>query len=160
VNQPTFAVFDIDGVLADVTHRLHHLQSRPKRWDAFFAAAAADPVLEPGRRRALEAAREHALVYVSGRPERLRGATQQWLDDHGLPSGALVLRRDRDHRPARVLKPELLRQVARSGRVVLVVDDDAQVCQALREAGYPVEQATWAPPPPALTEAQEREGRT
>jgi phosphoglycolate phosphatase-like HAD superfamily hydrolase len=153
-------VFDIDGVLADVSHRLHHLQHRRKRWDAFFAAAADDPVLETGRLRALDAARHHALVYVSGRPERLRTVTQRWLDDHGLPAGALVLRRDRDHRPARVLKPELVAAVSRAGSVALVVDDDPQVCQALRESGYPVEQATWMPPPPALTQAQEREGRT
>jgi hypothetical protein len=50
--------------------------------------------------------------------------------------------------------------VSRAGSVALVVDDDPQVCQALRESGYPVEQATWMPPPPALTQAQEREGRT
>lgn len=30
------AVFDIDGVLADVRHRLPHVQGRPKDWDAFF----------------------------------------------------------------------------------------------------------------------------
>ena len=33
------AVLDIDGVLADVSHRLGHVQRRPKDWDAFFAAA-------------------------------------------------------------------------------------------------------------------------
>ena len=40
------AVFDIDGVLADVRHRLHHLQCRPQRWEAFFTAADRDPLLE------------------------------------------------------------------------------------------------------------------
>jgi len=29
------AVFDVDGVLADVTHRLHHLRARPQRWERF-----------------------------------------------------------------------------------------------------------------------------
>ena len=42
------AVFDIDGVLADVRHRLHHLQARPQRWEAFFLAADRDPLLEEG----------------------------------------------------------------------------------------------------------------
>jgi len=31
----------IDGVLADVHHRLHHIARRPKDWPAFFAAAHA-----------------------------------------------------------------------------------------------------------------------
>ena len=64
----SLAVFDIDGVLADVRHRLHHLQSRPQRWNAFFLAADADPLLEEGaaRLRAAQAkndvTREAALV--------------------------------------------------------------------------------------------------
>jgi hypothetical protein len=160
VSTPTFAVFDIDGVLADVGHRLHHLRGPRKDWGGFFAAAAADPVLEPGRRRVLEAAGQHALVYVSGRPERLRATTQRWLDDNAFPAGALLLRRDRDRRPARVVKPELLRRISRRGAVVLVVDDDAAVCAALVAAGYPVERAGWAQPPPELSAAQEEDGRT
>ncbi|MBA3955457.1 MAG: hypothetical protein H0X58_02180 [Acidimicrobiia bacterium] len=37
------AVVDIDGVLADVGHRLHFLDRRPKDWKGFFAAARTDP---------------------------------------------------------------------------------------------------------------------
>src|SRR5664280_1362634 len=50
------AVFDIDGVLADVRHRLPHVQSRPKDWDAFFAAIGKDPVLPDGLALAQERA--------------------------------------------------------------------------------------------------------
>ena len=42
------AVFDIDGVLADVRHRLRHVEQRPKDWDAFFAAEPDDPTLVAG----------------------------------------------------------------------------------------------------------------
>jgi phosphoglycolate phosphatase-like HAD superfamily hydrolase len=158
--RPSVVVFDIDGVLADVSHRLHHLRERPKDWDAFFTAAADDPVLEPGRERAVQAAREHALVYLSGRPERLREVSEQWLARHGLPPGLLLLRPDRDRRPARLLKAQMLRRLARGAQVVLVVDDDAEVCAALRASGYPVEQAGWQPPPAELRRAQDDEGRT
>ena len=30
-------ICDIDGTLADVQHRLHHLEGDPKDWDGFFA---------------------------------------------------------------------------------------------------------------------------
>ena len=36
------AIFDIDGVVADVRHRLHHLESRPKGWDEFFGYGRID----------------------------------------------------------------------------------------------------------------------
>lgn len=156
----SFAVFDIDGVLADVTHRLHHLRGRRKNWAAFFAAAGHDPVLPDGRDRVLAAAKEHAIVYVSGRPERLRRVTQSWLDSHELPFGAVLLRPNRDHRPARVLKPEIVERVRRAGPVALVVDDDAEVCAVLAERGYPVLHAQWATESASLRAAQEEQGRT
>ena len=156
----SFAVFDIDGVLADVAHRLHHLSGRRKSWYRFFAAAADDPVLEEGRTRVHAAAAQHAVVYLSGRPEHVRRVTAAWLDQHEMPAGALLLRPNRDHRPARVLKPELLAAVARHGHVALVVDDDVDVCQALRDAGYPVLHATWAKESVVLRAAQEDEGRS
>lgn len=158
--QPTFAVFDIDGVLADVRHRLHHLRRRPKNWHGFFSDAAKDTLLDEGARLAHEAAAEHAIVYLSGRPEGMRRLTQAWLVHHGLPTGGLVLRPNRDHRPARVLKPELLARVARQGMVALVVDDDADVVGALRELSYPVVHATWAGESRVLHDAQESEGRS
>ena len=39
------AVFDVDGVLADVRHRLRFVERSPKDWDAFFSAAVDDPPL-------------------------------------------------------------------------------------------------------------------
>jgi phosphoglycolate phosphatase-like HAD superfamily hydrolase len=42
------AVFDVDGVVADVRHRLRHVAHGRKNWNAFFAAAADDPPLEIG----------------------------------------------------------------------------------------------------------------
>lgn len=157
---PTFAVFDIDGVLADVTHRLHHLCRPRKDWSAFFAAAPDDPLLAEGRRRVHQAAHEHAIVYVTGRPAHLRPTTQDWLDRHALPSGALLMRPSTDRRPAPRVKVELLAQVAKAGRIALVVDDDEQVCDTLRACGYPVELAAWATASQALREAADLEGRT
>ena len=54
---PARAVFDIDGVLADVRHRLHHVTARPKDWDAFFGAAPDDPPLREGLNAVATAAR-------------------------------------------------------------------------------------------------------
>lgn len=154
------AVFDLDGTLADVRHRLHHLARRPKDWDAFFAEALADPPLAVGVALAHESARECDVVYLTGRPERCRTATLAWLERHGLPEGRLVTRRDGDRRPARTAKVALLRRVAAGRVVAVVVDDDEQVCRAYEEQGWPVLRATWATGAPLLDQAQETEGRT
>jgi len=154
------AVFDIDGVLADVRHRLVHVEARPKDWDAFFAAAVDDPPLEQGLALCLESAKDCEVVYVTGRPERCRADTVAWFAQHGLPEGTLSMRNERDRRPARVAKPELLRRLADGRVVAVVVDDDLQVCDAYEAAGWRVLRATWMSAAPVLHEAQETDGRT
>jgi phosphoglycolate phosphatase-like HAD superfamily hydrolase len=154
------AVIDLDGVLADVRHRVHPVKRRPKDWAAFFASAREDPVLPEGLSLVHRLAAEHTIVYLSGRPEHTRQDTQAWLDEHGAPAGEVVLRRRGDFRPARVTKVELLGRLAARGRIALVVDDDALVVEAVRSAGFPVLHADWMPEPPALREAQEVDGAT
>lgn len=154
------AVFDVDGVLADVRHRLVHVERRPKDWDAFFGAAPDDPPLPTGVALAVQSARDHEVAYVTGRPERCRADTLAWFTRHGLPPGELSMRSARDRRPARVAKLELLGRLARDRTVALVVDDDPQVCQAYEEAGFHVLRAEWMAAEPALAQAQEDDGRT
>ncbi len=154
------AVFDIDGVLADVRHRLRHVERRPKDWAAFFAAAPDDPLLEQGAVLCSESARDCEVVYVTGRPESCRADTLAWFARHGLPEGRLSMRNARDRRPARVAKPELLRRLAVGRVVAVVVDDDPQVCDAYEAAGWTVLRAAWMAEAPSLHAAQEEDGRT
>jgi phosphoglycolate phosphatase-like HAD superfamily hydrolase len=154
------AVIDLDGVLADVRHRLHHLTGQPRNWEAFFAGISADPVLPEGRAVVDRLAGDHDLVYLTGRPERTRRATEAWLKRHRLPRGELIMRRERDRRPARVTKPSLLRKLAKGRRVSVVVDDDPEVCAALSRDGWPVLVADWMTRAPTLHSAQEESGGT
>lgn len=154
------AVVDLDGVLADVRHRLHHLRTQPKDWDAFFAAAPDDAVLDEGRAVAERLAQDHDLLYLSGRPERCRHDTETWLRSHGLPPGPVRLRHDGDRRPARQLKVDQLQRLAQERRVAVLADDDPAVCKAAEAAGFTVFRATWMSEQATLLEAQEDDGQT
>jgi hypothetical protein len=154
------AVFDIDGVLADVAHRVHFLERRLPDWRGFFAAAPHDPPHVEGVALAREAGKECDVIYVTGRPEWCRADTEAWLAAHDLPAGDLHMRRTGDRRPARTAKPELLRRAARDRVVAVVVDDDLEVCDAYEAQGWTVLRATWATRSDALERAQEEEGRT
>jgi hypothetical protein len=158
------AVVDIDGVVADVRHRLKHVRRRPKDWVAFFAAAANDPPHDEGVALARHLARDHELVFLTGRPERLRDDTSAWLGRHGLDGHRLVMRPEGDRRPAAVVKRSLLDRLARGREVVVVVDDDPDVVATMAEAGYPTLHADWesrsGDDDRALRTAQEVEGTT
>jgi phosphatidate phosphatase APP1 len=158
--QPMVAVVDIDGVVADVRHRLVHVTTRPKDWKAFFAGAADDPLLPEGAEVVRRLAEVYDVVYLSGRPEQLRTVTERWLRDHDLPPGPVRLRPARDFRPSRTFKVQVLRELSAERTVVVLVDDDPGVLDAARAAGYDVLPATWMGEHPSLREAQEGEGRT
>ena len=151
------AVIDIDGVVADVRHRLHHVHRH--QWQRFFAAADADPLLTQGAALVADLAHQHEIVWLSGRPEWLRPVTVNWLAQHGLPGEEVHLRPDGDYRPARVFKLDVLGALAPRG-IAALVDDDGEVIDAAVAAGYPAVLADWMPKDAELRDAQERLGRT
>ncbi|MDT3726370.1 hypothetical protein ROS62_16345 [Streptomyces sp. DSM 41972] len=154
------AVFDLDNTLAGTAHRQHFLERRPRDWDGFFAAAPQDPPLAEGIALARESAGTCDIVYLTGRPERCRRDTLDWLAAQELPEGDLYMRGNSDRRPARFTKLAVLRRLARTRQVRMLVDDDEQVCEDARRAGFTVVHARWTTPSGELKDAQEREGRT
>ena len=158
------AIIDLDGVVADVRHRLHHLLGRPKDWDGFFDAARHDPPHPEGLAVVEQLAGDHEIVFLTGRPIRCRADTEAWLEEHGMGGHELLMRSGRDRRPAATVKVEMLRKRAEGRQVAVVVDDDDKVVEAMRRAGYTVLHADWekrtAERDEALQRAQEEEGRT
>jgi hypothetical protein len=152
------AIFDIDGVVADVRHRLHHLEGR-QSWLAFFRDAEDDELLGEGARLVHDLGAEHDIVWLTGRPEWLRGTTEGWLARHGLPGTELHLRPEGDYRPARLYKVQVLRRLSPRG-IAAFVDDDPEVVDAATAAGFPAALADWVPREATLRDAQERLGRT
>ena len=153
------AVFDVDGVVADVRHRLHFLSGRRRSWNAFFNAAGRDPLLPEGARLVADLGREHEIVWLTGRPEWLRDVTSDWLAAHGLPTGELHLRPAGDYRPAPRYKLDVLRRLAPRG-IAAVIDDDDEVVRTAQQAGFPAVLADWVPRTRELRVAQDRDGRT
>jgi phosphoglycolate phosphatase-like HAD superfamily hydrolase len=151
------AVFDIDGVVADVRHRLHHLHKH--RWHRFFDEAADDPLLDEGALLVADLQSRHDIVWLTGRPDWLRDTTIDWLGEHGLPADELHMRPRGDFRPARIYKLEVLQSLNARG-IAAFIDDDTEVIGAALAAGYPAVLADWVPRDTDLRDAQERFGRT
>lgn len=158
------AIVDIDGVVADVRHRLHHLEGGRKRWGAFFAAAGDDPAHPEGLAVVAMLAADHIVIFLTGRPESLRAVTEAWLESHDIGGHHLSMRAVRDHRPAPQFKLEEISRLAASRTIAVVVDDDQRVLSAVLAAGFAVFTADWehrtVAEAAALTNAQHDEGVT
>jgi phosphoglycolate phosphatase-like HAD superfamily hydrolase len=73
-------IFDIDGTLADVSERTHHLQKKPKNWKAFFRGMAQDQAIRSMVRLCSILHQTGVrIVLCSGRSEEHRTETVQWL---------------------------------------------------------------------------------
>ena len=59
---------DIDGVVADARHRLHHITVGRRDWDRFFGAAVDDPPHPEGLALVATLAADHDVVFLTGRP--------------------------------------------------------------------------------------------
>lgn len=139
VGKPMDVIFDIDGTLADITHRRHHVATKPKNWQAFAAGCADDKVNEPiaaiGRLFLLG----NRIICCSGRNEAQREVTETWLDKMwGLVGrhSALYMRADGDYRADDIVKEELLDRIIADGYwPVLAFDDRDRVVAMWRRRG-------------------------
>lgn len=134
-------LFDIDGTLADLTHRLHHIQKQPKDWDAFFEACQADVPISHVLDLVAQLSNTTHVVFVSGRSDRVRNATEAWLRKQGLNDHPLYMRKDGDHRPDYQVKAGLLERIRADGwEPIMAFDDRDQVVEMWRAKGIPCAQ--------------------
>src|SRR3954451_7757278 len=92
-------LFDIDGTLADCSHRIHHIQKEPKDWKQFFAACGGDqPIWPVINLLMILFDHDEKIVLVSGRSDECRARTEDWLFHQGVPDLPLYMRKAGDHR--------------------------------------------------------------
>lgn len=83
----------------------------------------------------------YPIVFVSGRDEVCREATEAWLYDHYVshPSSLLFMRRRKDNRPDSEVKAEIYEQQIKGVySVKYVIDDRDQVVRMWRALGLTV----------------------
>jgi phosphoglycolate phosphatase-like HAD superfamily hydrolase len=133
-------IFDIDGTLADLSHRLHHITGETKDWDAFFAACERDAPIEHMCDVARTLLTHSTIVFASGRSDAVRSQTETWLADRRL-YGAVYMRRAGDHRHDDIVKGELIDRIIADGfEPILVFEDRQRVVDMIRKRGIPCAQ--------------------
>lgn len=133
-------IVDIDGTLTDATHRQHLVTGPGKKlFDAFYDLCGDDAPHQDVIAMVNSLSWEYSIHLVTGRVERVRPQTMQWLAKWGVHWGSLHMRPDGDFTPDHELKvPMAHRAGLYPHNVVAVLDDRDRVVTAWREAGYRV----------------------
>lgn len=130
--------FDIDGVLADCTHRLKYLEN--KDYDKFYST---DEILnDKPIRHGLDLYEDicsspYAEVYLlTGRPVRTLEATKTWIERQGVIAAPMFMRRNHDYRKAGLVKLDDLRKFYEHNPwegVAMFIDDDPENIKIIEE---------------------------
>ncbi|WNL50702.1 polynucleotide kinase [Ruegeria phage RpAliso] len=148
-------VCDIDGTIADLTHRRKYVASKPKNYPAFEKTMHLDTPIP----HVIEAVRTlyyagWTVIMCSGRSMKNRAVTIAWLEEHSVPFHDIYMRAEfreglttrkgdpmPDHRLDSIVKKELLDRIrAHHGEPDIAFDDRDQVVAMWRENGIPVVQ--------------------
>lgn len=139
-------IFDIDGTLADLSHRLHFIQQKPKDWHGFFAACPDDAPIPAVIAIAKALAPDFSIKLITGRSDEIREATALWLNQQGVFFSDLLMRKAGDHREDSIVKSELLDELmaayhhnyAPAELIAGIFEDRKQVVDMYRAKGLRV----------------------
>ena len=103
-----FVIFDFDGTLCKIDHRLHCITGPKKDWDRFYSLCVGDvpnwPINNTLKAMLADPYTRRIEIW-SGRSIRVIEESRDWLNRHGIPPEILTrMRPDGDNTPDDVLK--------------------------------------------------------
>ena len=137
-------IVDLDGTLADCSHRLHHIEGEKKGWDKFFEGIKDDKVNEWCKHliygmHTAQYSYTALPIIVTGRPEKTIPATDDWLKENLIwPTSfaGMFFRKDGDFRPDTVIKKEIYeKQIKGRYDILFVLEDRKNVVDMWRSLG-------------------------
>ena len=152
-----YTIFDIDGVLADCSHRLKYIQGEDKDYDKFYSdeEILKDKVLKNGQM--LFNAISHSIsenyrnkffygktnefnkvqiAFITGRNESCRITTEEWFwDNIANVAINLYMRPENDYRPAHEVKEILIEKHIGFENILFAFDDDDEINEMYKKHG-------------------------
>lgn len=132
------AIFDIDGVLADATHRQHLVTGGRRNWTQFFDQCGKDALIVPVAEMARLLDPALHVVLMTARPSSVVDLTLEWLERHDVRWDLLIMRDYGDYQLARDFKDYALHEMRAYGFAPeLAVEDDERNVAMFERRGVP-----------------------
>ena len=139
-------IFDIDGTLLNIQHRVHHLHKTPPDWKSFNSSMGGDrPIPEMVELlHILGNEKRNRLIFCSGRGEQTRSITEKQItrllssisNKENANGINLYLRGLTDFRDDSVVKSDLYDQMMVDGfKPIIVFEDRTSVVKMWRARG-------------------------
>ncbi len=135
-------IFDLDGTLAIIEERLKEsaMKNGKINWKRFFSDELIKKDLPnpPVIKTANLFHQNGFKIYIfSGRSEKTKEATIQWLKKYDVPYDLLKMRAKNDTRPDEVIKKEFVVELSILKNIFLILDDREKVVKMWRSLKLP-----------------------
>jgi len=148
-------IFDINGTIADCSHRLPLISGPCKKdWDKFHSSCCNDTPIPALLELLGISLTAYKVILCTGRPSSSRNETVGWLNEQNIGLNnviendplsykyivhKLLMRKNGDYRPDWEIKEELLTENGYTpDNVLFMVDDRTRVVKYFRSLGYTV----------------------
>lgn len=130
-------IFDLDSTLSDANWRKHHLLGEVEDWDGWYTDIDKDPPNHEIIQFTKMARILGITVFIcTGRLEKVRKESEQWLFDNGVTYDHLYMRKSDDFREDPVIKKEMLDAIINNGYApTIAFEDRDSVVKMWRENG-------------------------
>lgn len=139
-----FIIFDLDGTLCNIDHRIHFIRNDENRpdWNSFnkgcindtlykhiymIYACMCDPMFHDDT---------FGCIIVTGRSDEYADQTIKWLTDHFIHPDYLYMRPKNNYDSDHVFKKSVIDQYLCDARVLFVIEDRDRVVDMWRSSGY------------------------
>ncbi len=136
VKERKIIIFDLDGTLANIEHRRHHVTNGKNNWKAFYKACVNDTLNQQVYdvwRVLYTCGYPYEFQIFSGRSDEVRTETEEWLYKHGIVPHQLLMRKEGDYTPDQDLKLRWAWPIKE--HIHLVFDDRDKVVKMWRNLG-------------------------
>ena len=134
-------IFDVDGTLMNVDHRRHHVEQKPRDFDAFREDMTYDtPNKDVVMMAKLLKEAGHSILIATGRLAQDKALTLKQLRDAGVEYDAVFFRSvDEEYRPDHMVKEQMLEDMKEWGfNPTMAFDDRDRVVDMWRRNGLRV----------------------
>lgn len=139
-----YIVFDIDGVLADCSHRLKYIQGEDKDYDSFYSydeILKDKPILNLDKILLNIQCAESSDIdirFITARNIKSITATAEWLEKYFsimVEEGDILMRPEKDWRPAYQVKEDLIEKHIGFENILFAFDDDDKANEMYKKHG-------------------------
>lgn len=129
---------DIDGTIANNAHR-QNLLKEFKDWDKFFSFMKDDEpihvIIEMVKKKVES---NNHLIFLTGRPEKYRKMTENWLSKYFDNEYSLLMRKDGDRRNKIIVKEEIFNENFQKKQIKACFENDPELIELWQKLGLNV----------------------